>query len=89
MVDTDYAVTTAGSAFSFSESAVVGDTISAATAVTTTTGTVDDLPTYGKVVTGSGGVEKHPGRNQPEQRNHDGHRRRCGHQCDPQQQHGD
>jgi|TARA_R100000030_G_scaffold48811_1_gene36810 hypothetical protein len=57
MVDTDYAVTTAGSAFSFTESALVGDSISSATEVTTTTGNVDDLPTYGEVVTGSGGVK--------------------------------
>jgi len=57
MVDTNYAVTTAGSAFSFSESAVIGDTISSATEVTAATGTVDDLPTYGEVVTGSGGVK--------------------------------
>ena len=32
-------------------------TRSAATEVTTTTGNVDDLPTYGEVVTGSGGVK--------------------------------
>ena len=57
MVDTDYAVTTAGSAFSFTESALVGDTINSATEVTTTTGNVDDLPTYGGDVTGSGGVK--------------------------------
>jgi len=57
MVETDYAVTTAGSAFSFTESALVGDTISSATEVTTSTGNVDDLPTYGEVVTGSGGVK--------------------------------
>ena len=55
MVDTDYAVTTAGSAFSFRVG--TGDTINSATEVTTTTGNVDDLLTYGEVVTGSGGVK--------------------------------
>ena len=87
MVDTDYAVTTAGSAFSFSESAVVGDvTLLAATSVTTTTGTVDDLPTYGEVVTGCGWREVDTGRYQSEQRRHDSHRRRRWNQCDPQHQ---
>ena len=54
IVDTDFAITTAGSAVSLTESLVVGDSIQSATTVTG--GVVPALPSLGVVVTGSGGV---------------------------------
>ena len=54
IVDTDFAITTAGSAVSLTESLVVGDSIQSATTVTG--GVVPSLPSLGSTVTGSGGV---------------------------------
>ena len=54
IVDTDFTITTAGSAVSLTESLVVGDSIQSATTVTG--GVVPALPSLGVVVTGSGGV---------------------------------
>ena len=54
IVDTDFTITTAGSAVSLTESLVVGDSIQSATTVTG--GVVPDLPSLGVTVTGSGGV---------------------------------
>jgi len=53
-VDTDFAVTTAGSAFSVTESLTQGDAIQSATTVSS--GVVGSLPSLGSTVTGSGGV---------------------------------
>ena len=54
IVDTDFTVTTAGSAYSMTESLTVGDSIQSATTVTG--GVVPSLPSLGVTVTGSGGV---------------------------------
>jgi len=54
IVDTDFTITTAGSAVSLTESLVVGDAIQSATTVTG--GVVPALPSLGVTVTGSGGV---------------------------------
>ena len=54
IVDTDFAVTTAGSAYSMTESLTVGDAVQSATTVTG--GVVPSLPSLGVTVTGSGGV---------------------------------
>ncbi len=54
IVDTDFAITTAGSAYSMTESLTVGDAVQSATTVTG--GVVPALPSLGVTVTGSGGV---------------------------------
>ena len=54
IVDTDFTITTAGSAVSLTESLVMGDAILSATTVTG--GVVPSLPSLGVTVTGSGGV---------------------------------
>ena len=54
IVDTDFTITTAGSAVRLTESLVVGDAVQSATTVTG--GVVPALPSLGVVVTGSGGV---------------------------------
>ena len=54
IVDTDFTITTAGSAVSVTESLTVGDAIQSATTVTG--GVVPALPSLGSTVTGSGGV---------------------------------
>ena len=54
IVDTDFTITTSGSAVSLTESLVVGDAVQSATTVTG--GVVPALPSLGVVVTGSGGV---------------------------------
>ncbi len=51
---TDYALTTAGSAYSFSESFIEGDDVPSATTVSS--GVVGSLPAFGTVTTTSGGV---------------------------------
>ena len=52
-----YSVTTAGSAFSLTESFVLGDAVNPiGTGVDVTAGVVADMPAYGSVVTQSGGV---------------------------------
>ena len=52
-----YSVTTAGSAFSLSESFVMGDAVNPiGTGVDVSSGIVADMPAYGSVVTQSGGV---------------------------------
>ncbi len=53
-VDTDFSVTTAGSAFSVNETLTQGDAIQSATTVSS--GVVGSLPSLGSTVTGSGGV---------------------------------
>ena len=53
-IDTDFAVTTAGSAFSVNETLTQGDAVQSATTVTA--GVVGSLPSLGSTVTGSGGV---------------------------------
>ena len=52
----DYSITTAGDAFSFTETFLEGDDALGASNVTTSTGNVDSLPTYGQTTTTSGGV---------------------------------
>jgi len=54
IVDTDFAITNAGSAYSMTESLTVGDAVQSATTVTG--GVVPALPSLGSTVTGSGGV---------------------------------
>ena len=54
IVDTDFTITTAGSAVSVTESLTVGDAVQSATTVTG--GVVPALPSLGSTVTGSGGV---------------------------------
>ena len=54
IVDTDFTITTAGSAVSLTESLVVGDAVQSATTVTG--GGVPALPSLGVTVTGAGGV---------------------------------
>jgi hypothetical protein len=51
-----YSVTTAGDAFSYSESFIEGDATPSSTSVTTSSGTVDSLPMLGSTTTTSGGV---------------------------------
>jgi len=52
-----YSVTTAGSAFSLTESFVLGDAVNPiGTGVDVTAGVVADMPAYGSVITQSGGV---------------------------------
>ena len=53
-VDTDFAITTAGSAFSINETLTQGDAVQSATTVSS--GVVGSLPSLGSTVTGSGGV---------------------------------
>ena len=53
-VDTDFAITTAGSAFSVNETLTQGDAIQSATTVRSGGG--GSLPSLGSTVTGSGGV---------------------------------
>ncbi len=53
-VDTDFAITTAGSAFSVNETLTQGDAVQSATTVSS--GVVGSLPSLGSTVTGSGGV---------------------------------
>ena len=81
MVDTDYAVTTAGSAFSISESAVVGDTIKRSYHRDGHNRPSLTISDYGEVVTGSGAVKRTLAATNLQRRNHDGYRRRSGHQC--------
>ena len=54
VVDTNFAVTTPGSAFTATESFTAGDAIPSATSVSS--GVVGSLPMLGSTVTGSGGV---------------------------------
>jgi len=51
-----YSITTAGDAFSYSESFIEGDDSPSSVSVTTTSGTVDSLPMLGSNVIQSGGV---------------------------------
>ena len=52
-----YSITTAGSAFSLTESFVMGDAVNPiGTGVDVSTGIVADMPAYGSVTTQSGGV---------------------------------
>ena len=52
-----YTVTTAGSAFSLTESFVMGDSVAPiGSGVDVSSGIVADMPAYGEVVTQSGGV---------------------------------
>ena len=52
-----YSVTTAGSAFSLTESFVMGDSVNPiGTGVDVASGIVADMPAYGSVTTQSGGV---------------------------------
>ena len=57
MKQTDYELTTAGSAYSFSESFTYGDAVAPiGTGVDVTAGVVADMPAFGSVTTQSGGV---------------------------------
>ena len=51
-----YSITTAGDAFSYSESYIEGDDVPAVLSTTVTAGVVPALPQYGSVTTTSGGV---------------------------------
>jgi len=51
-----YSITTAGDAFSYSESYTEGDDVPAVLSTTVTSGVVPSLPAYGNVTTTSGGV---------------------------------
>jgi hypothetical protein len=51
-----YSITTAGDAFSYSESFIEGDATPSSVSVTTASGTVDSLPMLGSNVVQSGGV---------------------------------
>lgn len=51
-----YSITTAGDAFSYSESYTEGDDVPAVLSTTVTSGVVPALPAYGNVTTTSGGV---------------------------------
>tara|TARA_R100000482_G_scaffold123674_1_gene74224 strand:- start:587 stop:1096 length:510 start_codon:yes stop_codon:yes gene_type:complete len=55
MTDGTYAMTTAGSAYSFSESFTMGDSVNTA-GTTVNSGVVPALPAFGSVTTSSGGV---------------------------------
>ena len=57
MKQTDYELTTAGSAYSFSESFTYGDAVNTiGSGVDVTAGVVADMPAFGSVTTQSGGV---------------------------------
>ena len=57
MKQTDYQLTTAGSAYSFSESFTYGDAVAPiGTGVDVASGVVADMPAFGSVTTRSGGV---------------------------------
>tara|TARA_R100001591_G_scaffold115883_1_gene132048 strand:+ start:460 stop:972 length:513 start_codon:yes stop_codon:yes gene_type:complete len=57
MKQTDYELTTAGSAYSFSESFTYGDAVNTiGSGVDVTAGVVADMPAFGEVTTSSGGV---------------------------------
>ena len=57
MTDGTYDITTAGSAFSFSESFTQGDVVNPiGTGVDVAAGVIADMPAYGEVTTQSGGV---------------------------------
>ena len=57
MKQTDYQLTTAGSAYSFSESFTYGDAVAPiGTGVDVASGIVADMPAFGSVTTQSGGV---------------------------------
>ena len=57
MKQTDYEISTAGSAYSFSESFTYGDAVAPiGTGVDVTSGIVADMPAFGNVTTQSGGV---------------------------------
>jgi hypothetical protein len=57
MKQTDYQLTTAGSAYSFSESFTYGDAVAPiGTGVDVAAGVVADMPAFGSVTTQSGGV---------------------------------
>ena len=57
MKQTDYQLTTAGSAYSFSESFTYGDAVAPiGTGVDVASGVVADMPAFGSVTTQSGGV---------------------------------
>ena len=52
----DYSITTAGDAFSYSESYIEGDDVPAVLSTTVTSGVVPALPVFSNVTTTSGGV---------------------------------
>ena len=52
----DYSITTAGDAFSYSESYTEGDDVPTVLSTTVTSGVVPALPVFGSVTTTSGGV---------------------------------
>ena len=52
----EYSITTAGDAFSYSESFIEGDDAATSASVTTSSGNVDSLPMFGSNVVQSGGV---------------------------------
>ena len=52
----DYSITTAGDAFSYSESYTEGDDVPTVLSTTVTSGVVPALPVFGNVTTTSGGV---------------------------------
>ena len=52
----DYSITTAGDAFSYSESYTEGDDVPTVLSTTVTSGVVPALPAFGSVTTTSGGV---------------------------------
>ena len=57
MIQTDYELTTAGSAYSFSESFTYGDAVNPiGSGVDVAAGVVADMPAFGEVTTTSGGV---------------------------------
>tara|TARA_B100001741_G_scaffold225069_1_gene186952 strand:- start:149 stop:667 length:519 start_codon:yes stop_codon:yes gene_type:complete len=57
MTDATYTITTAGSAYSFSESFTMGDSVAAiGSGVDVSAGVVADMPAFGQVTTQSGGV---------------------------------
>jgi len=53
----DYSITTAGDAFSYSESYTEGDDVPAILSTTVTSGVVPSLPIFGSTTTTSGGVK--------------------------------
>jgi len=57
MTDATYTITTAGSAYSFSESFTMGDSVAPmGSGVDVSAGVVADMPAFGQVTTQSGGV---------------------------------
>ena len=57
MIQTNYELTTPGSAYSFSESFTYGDAVNTiGSGVDVTAGVVADMPAFGEVTTSSGGV---------------------------------